>query len=76
MTLPDKLWLLTNAKSGSNSEAALEELQSHCGTAGLSIERTIRFPDEDIPTAAELDLAGIGCLAICLLYTSPSPRDS
>lgn len=64
MTLPDKLWLLTNAKSGSNSEAALEELQSHCGSAGLSIERTIRFPDEDIPTAAELDLAGIGCLAI------------
>ncbi|OBX20022.1 hypothetical protein A9995_05665 [Erythrobacter sp. QSSC1-22B] len=64
MTLPDKIWLLTNAKSGSNSEAALDELQGHCGTAGLSIERTIRFPDEDIPTASELDAAGIDCLAV------------
>ncbi|MBU2340268.1 MAG: diacylglycerol kinase [Alphaproteobacteria bacterium] len=64
MTLPDKLWLLTNAKSGSNSEAALDELQGHCGTAGLAIERTIRFPDEDIPSGAELDAAGIECLAI------------
>lgn len=64
MTLPDTLWLLTNAKSGSNSEAALEELQGHCGEAGLSIDRTICFPHEDIPTGAELDAAGIECLAI------------
>lgn len=64
MTLPDTLWLLTNAKSGSNSEAALDELQGHCGEAGLSIDRTICFPHEDIPTSAELDAAGIECLAI------------
>lgn len=64
MTLPDTVWLLTNARSGSNSDAALEELQGHCGDAGLAIGRTIRFPDEDIPTAAELDAAGIECLAI------------
>lgn len=64
MTNPAKLWLLTNARSGSNSEFALDELQDHCGDAGLTITRTIRFPDEDIPTPDELDAAGIECLAI------------
>lgn len=64
MTLPDTLWLLTNARSGSNSDAALDELQRHCATAGLAITRIIRFPDEEIPTASELDAAGIECLAI------------
>lgn len=64
MTLPNTLWLLTNARSGSNSETALHELQNQCGEAGLSIDRTICFPDQDIPTAAELDSAGIECLAI------------
>lgn len=64
MTVPDTLWLLTNAKSGSNSEAALDELQGHCGAAGLSIARVIRFPEENLPSIGELDAAGIECLAI------------
>ena len=58
------IWLLTNARSGSNSDAALEALQTHCQQKGFAIAKHIRFPDEDLPTIAELDSAGVGRLAI------------
>lgn len=58
------IWLLVNSRSGSNSEQAVDALESHCSSRGFSIGKTIRFPDEDLPTAAELDSAGIRQLAI------------
>lgn len=58
------IWLLVNARSGSNTEAALEALEGVCRDAGFTIDRRIAFPDEELPTAAQLDAAGIGILAI------------
>ena len=58
------IWLLTNSRSGSNSERAIEALETHCRDKGFSIARKIAFPDDDLPTAEELDAAGIGRLAI------------
>lgn len=58
------IWLLMNSRSGSNSERAIEALESHCRDRGFSIARKIAFPDDDLPTAQELDAAGIGRLAI------------
>lgn len=58
------IWLLTNSRSGSNSDAAVEALQTHCRQKGFSIAHQIGFPDEDLPTIADLDSAGVGRLAI------------
>lgn len=63
--LKDKpIWLLVNTRSGSNSEDAVEALERHCLQHGFEIGRKIRFPDEELPSADELDAAGIGRLAI------------
>ena len=59
-----QIWLLTNSRSGSNNEDALEQLLSHCDRCDISVARTVRFPDEDLPTAADLEQAGIVRLAI------------
>jgi hypothetical protein len=59
-----RIWLVCNAASGSNNPAALEQLHSHCGEHGLDVERVIGFPDEALPTPAQLDAAGIGCVAV------------
>ncbi|MBX7541549.1 diacylglycerol/lipid kinase family protein [Qipengyuania sphaerica] len=64
MSSDKPIWLLTNSRSGSNSEKAIELLERHCREKGFSIEKTIAFPDEDLPDAAGLDEAGIGRLAI------------
>lgn len=64
MTETNPIWLLVNSRSGSNTEQAVEALKALCADHGLSIVRTIRFPDEELPHSAELDEAGIGQLAI------------
>lgn len=58
------MWLLTNSRSGSNTERAVELLENHCNEHGCPVARKIGFPDEDLPTAQELDEAGVGRLAI------------
>lgn len=58
------LWLVTNAGSGSNNPAAVETLQGCCGEHGFSIARLVRFPDEPLPTPADLAAAGIDCVAV------------
>ncbi len=58
------LWLVVNSASGSNSEAAQEELRFHCEQKGLCVERVIRFPDDDLPTIESLDQAGIRLVAV------------
>ncbi|WEK45467.1 MAG: diacylglycerol kinase family protein [Candidatus Andeanibacterium colombiense] len=58
------LWLVTNKASGSNSGTSLEELRDACAAAGLRIAGTSCFPDEDLPTARELDAAGVELVAI------------
>lgn len=64
MTTLKPMWLLTNSRSGSNTERAVELLEEHCNEHGCPVARKIGFPDEDLPTAQELDEAGVGRLAI------------
>ncbi len=58
------LWLVTNAASGSNSDAAVDALAASLGTAGCTPARIIRFPDEKLPERAELEAAGVATLAV------------
>lgn len=58
------LWLVCNARSGSNDDAALEALHDSCGNHGLCISRTLSLPDDELPDAATLDAAGIATLAV------------
>jgi hypothetical protein len=58
------IWLVCNAASGSNTPAAIEALHDCCGEHGFTLSRVIRFPDDPLPTPAELDAAGIACVAI------------
>lgn len=58
------LWLVTNVASGGNEAAALEELERCARRAGLPMRRKIAFPDEALPGGAELDAAGVGCIAV------------
>ncbi len=63
----DETWnicLVVNARSGSNNEAAVEAVQSACGEHGFNVERLVRFPDDELPTGAGLDAAGIALVAI------------
>lgn len=58
------MWLVTNAASGSNGDDAVESLKQDFADAGIRIDRTINFPDEDLPTAQQLDAAGIAAVAV------------
>ena len=60
----DTVWLVLNARSGSNEDAAIANLRDHCARRNLTLAHEIRFPDEELPTAAALDEAGISCLAV------------
>ena len=58
------IWLITNPASGSNDEAALAAIERCCGEHGHHLARRIRFPEQDLPTPAELDAAGIDRVAV------------
>lgn len=59
-----RIWLLANARSGSNSADALNLVIAAFRDAGIEIARTICVPDDPLPTADQLDAAGVGHLAI------------
>lgn len=58
------LWLVTNAASGSNSDAAVDDLVASLSASGFAPARVIRFPDEELPTREELEAAGVATLAV------------
>lgn len=58
------VWLVANPSSGSNDDDALEALSHHCQSAGLCLTRRIAFPEENLPTPAELDAAGLTLIAV------------
>lgn len=64
MTHPRKTWLIVNPASGSNDDEAFEAVCACCRDNGIEIDRVIRFPDDDLPTAAQLDAAGIEMVTI------------
>jgi hypothetical protein len=61
---PRTIWLVCNAASGSNNPGAIETLQGCCGEHGFDIARVVRFPDDPLPTPADLTAAGIECVAV------------
>lgn len=58
------LWLAVNPASGSNSDEALAALEEGFGRHSCTIARTIRFPDEGVPSLDELRAAKVDILAI------------
>jgi len=64
MTVSNTLWLVTNQASGSNTGNSLDELRAACSDAGLTVLRTTCFPDEELPTPAQLSAAGVGLVAV------------
>lgn len=64
MTTPTPIWLVVNAASGSNSETALDLLHEQFEAKRFDVRRTIAFPEEALPTAGDLDAAGIDRLAV------------
>ena len=53
-----------NPASGSYDPALPDRLRGLAEGGGAAIERVIHFPDNDLPTIADLDAAGIDILAI------------
>ena len=58
------LWLVTNDMSGSNDERALDLIRESCEGHGLRLAYRSSFPEEEPPTPAMLDAAGIDLVAI------------
>ena len=58
------IWLVSNASSGSNDDAALAALDACCGEHGLRVAQRTVFPEQDLPTPAALDEAGIDLVAV------------
>ena len=59
-----RVWLVCNAASGSNDADARAAVQAALAQAGFALGRTISFPEEPLPAAADLDAAGVGLLAV------------
>lgn len=64
MTAPRPIWLVNNASSGSNSEAALAALEQCCDANGFRVAYRSVLPGQDLPTPAVLDAAGIDRVAV------------
>ncbi len=57
-------WLLANARSGSNSAAAIAALEEQLIERGMPVARRIDFPDEQIPDPELLDENGVDKLIV------------
>jgi hypothetical protein len=64
MTGAQRIWLVVNDASGSNDEQTIANLERSCATAGLALGRLVRFPEQPLPTAENLDDAGIKVVAV------------
>ena len=53
------IWLVTNASSGSNDDAARDALLDCCVSSGLTVARQSKLPDQELPTPSQLQQAGI-----------------
>lgn len=62
--IPPVTWLITNAASGSNSDAAVEGLKQACADAGITIAGHTTFPDAPVPSPQALAAAGAGVVMV------------
>lgn len=60
----ERACLIVNAASGSNTPEGCEALREGLAAQGTAVARSVAVPDDPLPTAAELDAAGIGLVAI------------
>lgn len=60
----EKIWFITNTASGSASEAKAEALVAVFQERGLALAGRTAFPQDDLPTDAELDAAGVDTVAL------------
>jgi diacylglycerol kinase family enzyme len=59
-----RIWLVVNPASGSFDPAVPDRLKEVARQSGASIDRVIAFPEQEMPTIAELDAAQVAILAI------------
>lgn len=64
MTRFDRACLIVNAASGSNTPEACQALHKGLEAHGIKIARSVAVPDDDLPSAAQLDADGIALVAI------------
>ena len=64
MTNSVPLWLIANRASGSNDDAALDELVANLTGIGQRPAKVIDVSAEELPTRAQLETGGVGVLAI------------
>ncbi|WFL78629.1 acylglycerol kinase family protein [Altererythrobacter arenosus] len=56
--------LITNSSSGSNRQAAVEEVKDALAQHEIEIVRAVEFPEQDLPTGQELDAAGLSLVVV------------
>jgi diacylglycerol kinase family enzyme len=66
-------WLLANPASGSNTPEAMEDVAQCLGENGITVDRIIAFPDDALPSADDLDAAGVELL---IVYTGDGTLNS
>ena len=54
----ERLWFITNPHSGSSDAEKAEAIEAACTERGLSFVGRTDFPDQTLPTIADLDRAG------------------
>ena len=54
----ERLWFITNPHSGSSDAEKAEAIEAACAERGLSFVGRTDFPDQTLPTIADLDRAG------------------
>lgn len=54
----ERLWFITNPHSGSSDAKKAEAIEAACTERGLSFVGRTDFPDQALPTVADLDRAG------------------
>ena len=59
-----KAWLVVNSQSGSNSESACSALHGGLSDRDMKPDRVLEFPEDDAPTAADLDSHGVDRLFV------------
>ncbi|MBO9517864.1 MAG: diacylglycerol kinase [Porphyrobacter sp.] len=64
MTEKPGIWLVSNASSGSNDDAAIAALEECLTGHGLHLRGRCTFPDEELPTPAALEAAGVECVVV------------
>ncbi len=64
MSAPRPIWLVNNASSGSNDDAALAALEACCGAHGFHVARRTVFPEQPLPAPAALAAAAIDRVAV------------